>query len=182
MVPRLVNSDRVIMNVSDIPETVIFNFQRKIKFNFVTGCWEWTGSLISQMGYGEIARNNKIRNGKHTNAHQLSWLIYNGKIPDGIFVCHECDNPKCVNPNHLFLGTPLDNMRDRSRKGRNKNQTGERNCMSKLTEAQVLEIYQVGQQKNYPCKDLSDQFGVSRTTISEIVHGNKWSWLTKNRA
>lgn len=75
-------------------------------------CWLWTGS-IDVSGYGDCWFR-----GKTDGAHRVAWLIFNGEITDGLFVLHRCDNPKCVNPEHLFLGTHSDNMRDASSKGR----------------------------------------------------------------
>jgi len=75
------------------------------------GCWEWTGPL-EPSGYARCWGGTKER------AHRFSWMIYNGPIPEGMLVLHKCDNKKCVNPDHLFLGTQLDNMRDKVEKGR----------------------------------------------------------------
>ena len=75
-------------------------------------CWEWKASLDGK-GYGQIKNWNSM-----SRAHRISWEFYCGEIPDGMHILHECDNPKCVNPNHLFLGTHQDNMRDMNEKGR----------------------------------------------------------------
>jgi len=93
-----------------IDEKVKGRFLSKIKKQ-KTGCWEWQAGL--RTGYGII----KVE-GKSLGAHRLSWMIYNGDMPEGLYVCHKCDNPKCVNPDHLFIGSHSDNMKDAFNKGR----------------------------------------------------------------
>ena len=86
-----------------------------VKADEATGCWVWTGNVRND-GYGRT----KFR-GKDWGAHRLSFTVFRYPVPDGLFVCHTCDRPLCVNPDHLFLGTALDNNGDAKRKGRSNN-------------------------------------------------------------
>lgn len=90
-------------------------FWKKVSKGKKTECWEWIGNQ-SPAGYGRIQRGGK--NSPHLNAHRVSYELHNGKIPDGYVVMHKCDNPSCVNPNHLSLGTPRQNTQDMIHKGR----------------------------------------------------------------
>lgn len=87
-------------------------FMASYEVNHKTGCWMWTGGVESK-GYGRIHIN-----GKRVKGHQAAWILFRGPIPEGMCICHKCDTPGCVNPDHLFLGTMADNMRDKVKKGR----------------------------------------------------------------
>lgn len=100
------------------PRPILEKFMEKVDRNHPSGCWQWTGSKDS-WGYGQIRIVSSSGGSKIRGAHRISFELFKGEIPDGYFVCHTCDNPRCVNPDHLFLGTQTDNMQDRLRKGRN---------------------------------------------------------------
>lgn len=187
MVGRKVNSDRVVINVLGFPEDVVHRFQRNIKVSLITGCWEWIGGK-TESGYGSIGASHKVRNGKKTNAHQMSWLLYFGEIPEGMGVLHTCDNPPCCNPEHLFLGTNADNVKDKMKKGRHKSGGflfgefhplhGVNHPSNKLSEDDVLEIVRLNKTEKYTNIELANMYGVSKGAISGIICGRTWSWLT----
>lgn len=94
--------------------SLLERFERK--FSKAGGCWEWT-NYKNKKGYGQIM----VSRGVYKLAHRISYEFYIGDIPSGLFVCHKCDNPSCVNPEHLFIGTHDDNMLDMTKKGRHHN-------------------------------------------------------------
>ena len=140
-------------------------------------CWEWT-SWKDYKGYGKISNGNQQR-----FAHHIAWELTHGPIPDGLCVLHHCDNPSCVNPDHLFIGTVADNNADMWKKGRGvlpprskMAHPGAKNGAAKLTRQKVLEIrhkYSNGITQS----ELSRQFGVSQKQIGRIVHRENWAWL-----
>lgn len=109
-------------------------FWKKIEKKSSSDCWEWLGGCDT---YGYGAANTRIKNYK---AHRVAYGLTYGLIPDGMCVCHICDNPPCCNPNHLFLGTPKDNMMDRDKKHRGIHFFGEKCASHKLKECDVIEI------------------------------------------
>ncbi len=128
-------------------------------------CWIWQGSL-KQNGYGQISENRK-----KLYPHRVSYIFHKGLIPENMNVCHSCDNRRCVNPQHLFLGTQADNMNDMNNKGRHAR--GTKTNMSKLTDIQVIEIrskYSSGIKNAVLCKE----YGVSHSTIHRVVHNKLW--------
>ena len=129
------------------------------------GCWLWKASLRN--GYGDIWIN-----GHHVAAHRVAWELINGAIPEGVEVLHKCDNPPCVRPDHLFLGTVADNVRDSKNKGRRAPQDGENNPAHLLTASQVKEIKQLRGKLSQ--RKIGEKFGVARTTIENILTGKQW--------
>lgn len=130
-------------------------------------CWEWVGHKDIK-GYG------LLNHPYSTKAHRLSWLLHFGEIKNNLLVCHKCDNPSCVNPNHLFLGTVQDNNRDKEQKGRHRGAKGERNFGSVLTQKQVDVIRFLYDSNQYSTYDLSEVFQVSRNCISKIINNKTW--------
>ena len=135
-----------------------------------TGCWLWAGQL-GQQGYGVITIGDSM-----LDAHRLSYFLFNAGIPKGLFVCHSCDVRSCVNPDHLWLGTNADNMRDAAIKGRINR--GINNGGVKITEDAVIEMMSLYETGNYSQRQLASQFGLSQQHISEILGGKKWRHIT----
>lgn len=145
-------------------------FRLRVDARGADECWLWKGSIYSS-GYG-ILKHRQKRYG----AHRLSYQFNVGPIPDGILVCHRCDNPPCVNPRHLFLGTVKDNADDCVAKGRHSH--GERHPDSKLTESDVIEIRRRYVPRAYGSPNsipgLATSFGVSIDTIWNVIHRKGW--------
>lgn len=128
-------------------------------------CWEWTGTHHRQ-GYGYTWTRDK-----YILSHRYVWIITNGEIPDDLKVLHKCDNPCCVRPSHLFLGTQLDNMKDRKQKNRHAQLIGELNPNCKVTDVQVGEIRRRYAMGNVLYKDIAKDMGISISTVGKIVTG-----------
>jgi hypothetical protein len=173
---RIINSDRVIINVLSYPDDVIYNFHKKIEISLITGCWNWTGCKNRQ-GYGQLGKSPRIAGGvKALRAHQLSWIIYFGEIPSGMWILHKCDNPSCVNPNHLFLGTHQDNISDMVFKGRHSYPVGEDSHLSKLTKDDVIKIKQLIKSGKSQAS-IAKEFKVSKSAVKHISRERSWSWI-----
>lgn len=134
-------------------------------------CWLWTG-WTDRDGYGLWKRRQQNR-----RAHRDAYRFTKGPIPEGMLVCHTCDNPPCVNPDHLFLGTVADNNRDRERKGRGIR--GVRAHRSKLTPAEVREIRRRYREDGVRQVDLAEEYGVSQPSISSLLRGESWAHITE---
>lgn len=149
--------------------------QRLSKIDPATGCWNWNISNGSK--YGRLivgSRTDGTR--KSVGAHRYSFETFNGPIPDGLEVCHRCDNPACVNPEHLFAGTRKENMNDRDAKGRNKIQRGEKCGTAKLLEVDVVAAKRL-RLKGQSYQEIADRFGVHKKTIMNAVSGKQWAHL-----
>ena len=131
------------------------------------GCWIWTGCRAGN-GYGALKVNQR-----QYGAHQYAYLLFRGPLSDGAMVCHHCDNPLCVNPQHLFLGTALDNVRDMFSKGRQPIRRGSAAC-SKLNESQVLEIRDLAGRPGIKTAELAKRFGVKPATIRAVIRKRNW--------
>lgn len=144
-----------------------------VTINETSGCWEWQGS--KRRGYGRmIVGSRKDGTRKSESAHRVSYVAYHGEIPEGMEVCHKCDNRSCVNPEHLFLGTHQDNMDDRENKGRNKPQNGKKNGRAKLSEADVFEM-RTKRKHGVSFQKIADEYGVHKKTVMDAVSGKHWS-------
>ena len=134
-------------------------------------CWEWLASrdIPPRLDYGRFKLKGKTR-----KAHRVCWIIVNGKIPQGMCVCHICDNPSCVNPEHLFLGTHQDNNDDMVRKNRELYPVGEDAFPSKLTEKQVLRIRKLYATGCVSQSNLGRMYGVNQSAIWKIVNRKRW--------
>lgn len=140
---------------------------KKVIINPDTGCWEWIGS-VNINGYGQFSFD-----GKPTRAHRASYLLFRGEIQANMDVCHRCDNRICVNPDHLFVGTRSDNMRDCVNKGRLRPghlfARGEKNVNAKLSDDDVEKIISL-REKGFFIRDISERYGVYTSTIHRILN------------
>jgi len=148
------------------PDHLIFGdesrFWSKVNKLGPDDCWEWIGGKYTSTGYGKFSLIKDSGKNSDMGAHRYSYILMHGKIPSDMMVCHMCDNPPCVNPNHLFLGTAKDNAWDSIRKGRNA--FGERGGTSKLKEEQVRDI-----KDTCNIQVLATKYNISVRTILDII-------------
>lgn len=139
-----------------------------------SGCWHWT-AYCNAGGYGVLG-SDKVRK-KTILAHRVSWTLHYGDIPDGMKVCHTCDVPSCVNPDHLFLGTQAENIDDMAKKGRRASFKGVNNTNVTLNEIQVRVIRRLLGFKKQTQQEIGDMFGVNQAAISKINRGLAWGHI-----
>jgi hypothetical protein len=154
----------------NITADVHARFMGKIQVNNDTGCWEWQATKRNAFGYGVFSFK-----GKKIDAHRFSYSYYKSEIPNGFFVCHKCDNPKCCNPDHLFLGTPKDNVHDAMAKGRMPVLYHKMN--RKLSNDDVKTIKKLGA-AGVKTSILSKRYNVCRCTINRIKRGAAFKWIS----
>lgn len=147
-------------------------FWEKVNKSGPNGCWLWTAA-VDRKGYGLFGIHQ--RTGGNTGAHRMAWELTNGPIPDDMSVLHNCpggnDNPRCVNPAHLWLGNQAENMADMQAKGHST--TGTRNSQAKITDDDVLEIRRLvadGVRR----KEVAARFGICGSSVDNIVNGTTW--------
>lgn len=132
-----------------------------------SGCWLWTGAK-ARGDYGVINKDNKL-----VRAHRVSYMLFKGKIPDGLMVLHKCDIPDCVNPEHLFLGTAMDNTHDMIKKGRQSVMKGENHYKSILNRDDIKII----RNSHKKVKELAEEYGVAPGTIYNVLQRKTWSHI-----
>jgi hypothetical protein len=161
--------------MTDLDEAFWARFEKKIEPDPISGCLNWTGANFR--GYGRIG----LGSSKVVAAHRVAYERKFGAIPDGNYVCHKCDNTRCVNPDHLFVGSQADNIRDMVAKGRNftnKNGVnfgtrGTKNCFSKLTENDVRRI----KADVRPQRVIAKSFRVNQSVVSKVKSNKAWAWV-----
>lgn len=152
-------------------KTLEERFWEKVDKRSDDECWEWK-NCKTHFGYG------KIKVGKqYKPAHRVMWELYYGSVPDGMLVLHKCDNPPCVNPKHLFLGTYLDNVRDMIAKDRVKYVRGEQHGHAKFKDGDIRNIRQLYKDGQYSQYKLAEMYNVCTREIRKIVHNELWKHI-----
>lgn len=147
-------------------------FWSKVDKSNLNGCWIWIGGRNEQ-GYGIFypEHSHPVR------AHRVSFFIKNLELNDDLQVCHTCDNPPCVNPDHLFQGTAKENAADRDRKGRRIPPRGNQCWQAKLTPESIIQIREQYEKKKTTHRALAKQFGVTKYSITRLLSGDSWKHI-----
>src|SRR6266436_394803 len=173
---RVVEAPRTVSHYvntrgQSITKTWLQSFIKEVLGPLKTPCWEWQRSK-NKDGYGVIDKKDF----KTDKAHRISYEVFIGPIPEGLKVLHKCDNPPCINPEHLFLGTTADNSADSVIKKRNA--FGERSGNSKLTEKDVVQIKLLLNENKLTLDEIGSQFGTDKTHIWKIKEGHIWKHIS----
>lgn len=161
------SDETVPLNVDDL--SVKDRFWKNVRMGDEDECWEWTSTMSH--GYGKM----RVQ-GQQARAHRISYKLANDRNIVGQLVLHHCDNPICVNPNHLYLGSQQDNLADAIDRDRINPPTGEDHPSAKLTEAEVAEIKRCLASGEVQ-RDIAKEYGVREMQISRIKHEKNWSWV-----
>lgn len=153
---------------ADLIKATLFNRSRLHE----GGCWVWVRGQRAKYGLFAIK-------GKTYGAHRVSYEAFKGSIPRGMVVRHACDNPSCINPDHLSLGTQADNVRDRTERGRGQKLKGEQIGTAKLTAAQVREIRA---SVSLSLREIADKYGIDKSNAWSIRAGKSWKHLSADDA
>lgn len=153
-------------NVQYLAMNSLAKFLAQVDKSGPNGCWIWTGRTLPPSGYGQL--------GRHDYAHRVSYDLHKGPIPKGKRVCHSCDNPPCVNPDHLWTGTQAENLQDMALKGRSTR--GASNPQAKLTEQQVHEMWDLFL-SGVRQKTIAAKFSVHAQYVSLIFCGHRWKHI-----
>lgn len=146
-------------------------FLRRVNIGCKSECWEWQGSRNKPGWHGQW----RSKGGAIELTHRAAFRLFRGEIPEGMHVLHRCDNPACVNPDHLFLGTQSDNAKDMwaKKRARPKRQIGEQHGMAKLTASIVLEI----RASTESGKAIAERLGIATTTVCDIRKRRTWKHI-----
>lgn len=149
----------------------LVNFMTRVSFpSEKAACWEWAGNLgDGRYGYLHV-------DGKSVRAHRWIYALLNGPIPDDQVVRHKCDNPKCVNPMHLEIGTHSQNCVDKYQRGRGADRKGAKHPLARITEADVIEIRRLAE-CGYTHKQISARFDISSQHVGKIVRRENWGHI-----
>ena len=152
-------------------------FMSRVEFEPISGCWLWSGAPGAG-GYGVV----RIRK-RYMKAHRASWLLHNGELPPHpMKLCHKCDTPACVNPEHLFIGTQAENVADMIAKGRDRRtpSKGSKNGAAKLDEEKVWAIRQMLRLKMYSEREIARSYGISYMAMNRIARWESWKHVHLN--
>ncbi len=159
-------------------QSELARFMRMIEFDTNGGCWLWATATFGPTKFDPTGYGSFAYKGRNQRAHRFSYMLFRGAIPEGMLVRHVCDMPPCVNPDHLLIGTTLDNERDKRARGREYRPVGEESHYSKLTEEQVRAIFD----DNRSCPQIAADYGMSHNAVWMIKTGRTWKHVTRPRA